>query len=577
MLQVLNRGCIGRAFAVAGLVCVLAAATATIGAGAAYAGVWMRVSCAYPDNSPASSEGWAGFTYGTPSTGASNKSTCGPGDPMAAYLGVTKPALAGTVEGLRYTAPDGSRLVGGTLSVGLAADGYGHADGSPFRVKSALASAAIMTPAFGGDASNLWVNCMYLVPCQNGTYDYYGNVDLPRDRGGDLLLAATCVGAEGLSSCYEGGSHGSWALVSVSAAYLLLSSSSLPSATDFRGDLLEPGAHGTAGLAFTAADTGPGVYKATVAIDDRPVYDATPNTNSGKCVSGGTDAASGALYFQWQQPCPQSQTVDITVRTTALADGPHELKVTLLNAAQDSSTVLRRTITTNNRTTVSSTLTSDKPAPGSVHTPAAVYAVELDAATKKLVGGVKRSWSQSGVTLSGTLRNGAGVPAPGVLVTLFSRNASQPAHEVVARATTDAAGHWALVAPRGPSRLLTMSYGEQPDPAAAEAIRLRQIVKPGVTLRVQALGHGRLRFSGLLSIKPLGTPRPLVAIQTRTRNGKHWQAVGSSLRVNSSGNYSVTYDGGPNVVGGSYAFRTVVNATSLFSTGISPIRRKVVR
>ncbi|HEX4345566.1 MAG TPA: carboxypeptidase-like regulatory domain-containing protein [Solirubrobacteraceae bacterium] len=579
MLHQFNRGWVGVAFVMAGVIGLLLAATVTVGASTAYAGQWIQASCSFPDGTTASSEGWTGFAGGPVGSGASNTTKCDSHYPMGAWLGTAAPAPAGALEELVYSPPGGSTLVGGRLSVGLVADGYGRADGTPGKTRSAIGSAAIMSPAFGGD-DNLVKHCEFGLTCQiNGLeYEYYGNVDLPPNRGGSVVVVASCVGDPNNATCYQGGPYGSWSWAAVAWAHLLLSSSSLPTAGDFRGDLLEPGAHGTAGLAFTAADNGPGVYKVKVTIDDKPVYDATPNTNSGRCVTWGPDPGTGALYFEWQQPCPRSEIVDMTVRTTTLSDGPHELKVTILNAAQNSSTVLRRTITTNNRTTVSAKLTSDKPAPGSVtHAPAPVYAVELDAATKKLVGGVGRGWSQSGLTLSGTLRNGAGVAAPGVLVTLFSRNASQTAHEAVARATTDAAGHWSLAAPRGPSRLLTISYGEQPDPAAPQAIRFRQTVKPGVTLRVQALGHGRLRFSGKLSIKPLGTPRPLVAIQTRTRNGKHWQAVGSSLRVKAAGNYSVTYDGGPNVVGGSYAFRSVVNATPLFSTGISPIRRKVVR
>jgi hypothetical protein len=205
-----------------------------------------------------------------------------------------------------------------------------------------------------------------------------------------------------------------------------------------------------------------------------------------------------------------------------------------------------------------------------------VYAVALDPPTQALVGGVRRAWGRSALTLSGTLRSTAGVPAPGVLVTLFAQTAGQGEQQPVARTTTDASGHWILVAPQGASRILTISYGESPNPAAALAIKLRQTVTPDVSLHVRPLGRGRLRFSGRLQINPLGSPRPLIAIQTRNRQ-KHWQAVGSSLRVRPSGAYSIIYNGGPNVIGGSYAFRTVAHATSLFATGVSPIRRVRVR
>ncbi len=58
--------------------------------------------------------------------------------------------------------------------------------------------------------------------------------------------------------------------------------------------------------------------------------------------------------------------------------------------------------------------------------------------------GVRRGWTRSALTLSGTLRTAAGVPASGVLVTLFAHNADQAAAQAVTTTTTDAAGHWVL-------------------------------------------------------------------------------------------------------------------------------------
>ncbi len=574
MRQVFDGRCAGGAVRAATLMGVLTVALATLTANPAQAGTWMRPACVNPDGSGVGSDGWSAFSQGTPPLSAISETECGPDDTMSAYLGMRIPAKHRDVVGLKYTPPLGSKLVGGSVYVGATADGTGDV---------ANGSAGVFSPSYEATVDNLMLLCARSACLAAGsstaTPNFNGTLELPHDRGGDLTLAAGCVGLEG-GVCDAGGSHGVWSSVTLAWARLLLATDALPTASDFRGGLLEPDAHGTAGLAFAAAEGasgGPGVYKVTVTIDDKPVYDGTPNTNSGSCVPGGTDEATGALYFASQQPCPLTQTVDLAIKTTTLVDGPHELKVTLLNAAQNSSTVLRRSISTNNRTTVSSTLTSERTLTDSPGAPTPEYAVVLDAATRTLVRGVSRGWAKSGLRLSGTLRNSGGVPAPGVLVTLFARNGGEKTDDVVARMSTDSAGHWVLAAPRGPSRLLTVVYGEQPDAASPRAIKLRETVKPGLTLRVQSLGRGRLRFSGKLSMKPLGSPRPLVSIQTRTRNGKHWQAVGTSIRVKPSGAYSVTYDGGPNVIGGTYSFRTVANATSLFATSISPIRRKAVR
>jgi hypothetical protein len=85
----------------------------------------------------------------------------------------------------------------------------------------------------------------------------------------------------------------------------------------------------------------------TAAIDGRPVFSGTPNTNGGACVPVGTDA-SGALMFDLQQPCPATEVVDVPIPTVGLADGAHDLAVTVTDAARNSSTVLDQNISTSN-------------------------------------------------------------------------------------------------------------------------------------------------------------------------------------------------------------------------------------
>ncbi len=554
------------------LTALLAIGAATVTATVAQAAPWMQISCQKPDGSAAPSEGWTGGAVGNVSLGSTNSTNCAPGVPMYAALSMTSPAADGSSEYLAYTPPAGSTLAGGSLLVGLQANGYG------FR---AAATAAMFTPAYVYDASNVFLQCVaVLAACQNGLPEYYGVVNIPANRGGNLYLGAGCDGQLPQHFCSHGGSRGVWSSVAVAYANLLLTTDAQPTGADFRGSLLEPAAHGTANLAFTAADSGPGVYKVAATIGTREVYNATPNTNSGKCVPVGTDAASGALMFAHQQPCPRSQAIEIPVRTTTLSDGAHELTVTVANAAQNVSTVLRRTITVNNRTTISTSGTSSVQAVEADAPPSAapVYAIVLDAATQALLPSVRSRFAKSGLALSGTLRNSAGVPAPGVPMKLIAQNAGDSALNVVATATTDAAGHWVLNAPQGPSRKLTIVYGTRA-PTLAGAVTITQAVKPKLTLRIRALGRARLRFTGRLAIAPLGTPRPLVVIQARQ---KGWQAVGSAVRVTASGRFTMTYQGprtkGPKgIIGRSFSFRAVAPSTQSFLTATSPIRRTRVR
>jgi len=111
-------------------------------------------------------------------------------------------------------------------------------------------------------------------------------------------------------------------------------------------------------------------------------------------------------------------------------------------------------------------------------------------------------------------------------------------------------------------------------------VTIPETVTPTLSLRVSALGRGRLKFSGRLSVRPLGSPRPLIVIQAR--NAKRWQAVGSAVRVTRSGRFTLAYQGPrakapKGIVGGSYAFRAVAPSTQAFLTATSPIRRTRVR
>jgi hypothetical protein len=105
--------------------------------------------------------------------------------------------------------------------------------------------------------------------------------------------------------------------------------------------------------------------------------------------------------------------------------------------------------------------------------------------------------------------------------------------------------------------------------------------KTSLTLRVRALGEGRLRFTGRLTGRAgcsLGGPaaRPLVLIEVK--NGHKWQAVGPTARVSPSGGYTTTYGGGRRgSIGGRFTFRAVSPSTAQFTRATSRSRRVRVR
>jgi hypothetical protein len=300
----------------------------------------MQVSCVNPSGSAAPSDGWSSFVTGAPGYGSDNSTRCGPGNPMYGILSSAASAPVGSGENLAYQPPTGSTLSGGTVDVNLSADGGGS---------EASGTAVLYSPAFKYDGSDVFFQCAAgLAPCNNGTNDFSGTLQLPADRGGGFYIGAGCGGAQGFQ-CDSGGSNGAWALVQLRRALFLLTTSAVPTGAGFGGSALQPRVRGTGHLVFTASDpSGPGVYTVTASVDRRPVWSGSPNNNGGKCVPVGTDPASGALMFDWQQPCPSTEVVDLPVPTSRLPDGRHRLAVTVTDAAGDSSTVLDQQITTSN-------------------------------------------------------------------------------------------------------------------------------------------------------------------------------------------------------------------------------------
>jgi hypothetical protein len=333
----------------AGIAAVRGTALAAPGA---RAGEWVQVSCANPSGSSAPSDGWSTSSSG-PTFGIGDASAaCTSQAPMFAELINGAAANPGTAETLEYTPPAGSSLVGGSAQVTLDGDGHDPSGASGI--------AALYEPALVVDANDQFYECAsWNNPgCVSSTSSnqsvspdhYAGPLAIPPNRGGDLFLNAWCDAIPNQNlSCDEGGARGYIARVTVSKADLLLSNSAAPQAGGFGGSALQPAARGTAHLVFTAQDPGgPGIYRVTARVDGKTVWAGTPDSNGGRCVSVGSDAPADALMFDWQQPCPRTEVVDVPIATAGLPDGRHELAVTVTDAARNSSTVLDEEISTSN-------------------------------------------------------------------------------------------------------------------------------------------------------------------------------------------------------------------------------------
>jgi hypothetical protein len=100
-------------------------------------------------------------------------------------------------------------------------------------------------------------------------------------------------------------------------------------------------------LSIAGTDTGAGLYRIRILLDDELRLSQVVNDNGGRCadvVPGDSDP----YQFVHRRPCRASAGGDYEFDTTELAEGEHNLKLQLEDAAGNTSTVLNRTVTVDN-------------------------------------------------------------------------------------------------------------------------------------------------------------------------------------------------------------------------------------
>ncbi len=504
-----------------------------LAASSAYAGSWMEVSCVNPSQSAAPSEGWTSFAAGG-GYGSNNSTGCGPGSPMFAILSTDAAVGVGSAETLQYTPPSGSALIGGSVDVSMYADGGGY---------NASGTAVAYTPNYAYDASDVFFQCASgLPPCANGTYDFAGVLGIPGGRGGNLYLSAGCGGAAGYA-CNSGGSEGAWSLVRLWWANLLLSNEATPGASGVGGTLLSPNAEGTAELTLDAADPGgPGVYLVIVEIDGKAVYSGTPNSNGGKCVAVGT--SGDALMFDYGQPCPASESVDLPINTTTLANGQHTLKVVVQDAAGNSAVVYDGTISTKQPAENS---LGAQPGPGTSAASSLSAAPNGTTAsrTAQLTLGLKqritRRYADRALRVSGRLLDGQGRPIASATLDVLQQVRGLANLKLIGHAQTGSTGTFLASVPAGPSRTIEVGYRAfSTDAAYAATATITESVAAGVRLSVtpQRTGsEGTVTLTGrvLGPVPPHG-----VSVDLLVHYRGHWEPF-RTPRTDAAGRFTVVY------------------------------------
>jgi hypothetical protein len=501
----------------------------------ARAGEWVQVTCTQPDGAPAPIEGWQGSVYNAAVADSGPIDTCSQhGGALTAFdsSAVEDAAYTGAI--WVYTAPAGSTIAGGALSVSLS---------------TPQGQAFVATPQDAYNQANVVINCQYNEPCGvDGTETASVSIAPTFAGGSQLFAAAMCVSpTDGGTTCPAGSGGGTNATISVYAADIELQNSSTPTGTGFAGTLLSPGASGTAELMFTAQDPdGPGVYRVLADLDGQQVYQGIPDTNGGRCASIGTNA-SGVSEFLYPQPCKQDVAVDVPLETTRFANGPHQLKVLIQDAAGNMAVVYDGTISITNPSAPSDASIG----PGSLlalrgaaNGTNASDQAKLTARWKSTSKVTRTSRYGQADIVTGRLTTSTGQPISGALLDVSATPADEGAKSAsLASVRTGPTGTWALALPRSVSsstvRFAYSSHVNDTIPVATATLTLR--VHAGIALRIvpriTSVGH-TIVFTGTLhgAVSPPGGKQLVL----EASSGGEWIQF-HTIATTAKGRYHASY------------------------------------
>jgi hypothetical protein len=497
------------------------------------AGVWVQVTCVQPDGAPAPVEGWLGSSYGGYGPYSGPSDTCDrPGGSLSALDSSAAVEAAYTGPMWVYTAPEGSVIAGGALTVSLT---------------SPQGEAYVATPQNEYSQADVLVNCQFNEPCgSDGTETETAGIAQSFSGGTRLFAAALCVGPyDGATSCPAGTGGGIDAEISVHAADIELRNGSTPTGSGFGGSLLQAAASGIADVTFTAHDPdGPGVYRIIAELDGTVVYRGTPDTNGGRCASIGTDP-NGASEFLYAQPCKQGVAVDIPLDTTRFANGTHRLKLMVQDAAGNTAVVYDGTISIANGSGTGigpgSPLAVRGAGNGTNASDQARLTVRWHGTTQtKRVSGYGQPDRIAG-RLTTTL-DGQGIS--GARIDVYETSVYEGARTIrLAGVRTGLAGGWTLTLPRGvPSSELRFVYSSHqndtlPTAMATLALRVRAGIALRIAPRVTSIGQ-RIHFSGVLHGGPLPPGGKQLILEASSGGG--WVQF-DTLNTSIKGRYRASY------------------------------------
>jgi hypothetical protein len=500
---------------------------------AARAGRYHVYSCRTPSGEAAPVDGWVGsktgsFTY--------TRDTCGePGGALLAALGDQPTRTANSdIATWGLAVPLSVSLAAATMWRAGDADGGANLD--------AIYGIWLAAPDDRNDPSDAFGQCTAGLSCPSGVgvigqpFAVQNLVVVPASKlSSHLYVNASCFGeSEYECPAGQGDPNNYAAAVYLYAADLTLEQIVGPSASNVGGDLASaPALLGTSDVTFTATDPGSGVFEAVFTIDGKVVQSTLLDQAGGRCRNVG-QSADGLPAFLYLQPCPTSVSAVVGFDTSMVANGPHHLLVSVIDAAGNAAPVLDRTVTVAN-----------PGAPGPPNGRNASSEARLTARWRSTPRTRLTTGYDGRETIVGRLTGPGGTPIAGALLEASARPDLAGATAAPPRVlTTGSDGRFTLSLPAHlSSRTLRISYaariGElRPAATRTLALAVRAPVSLTISPRTTSVG-GWIRFRGRLAGGPV--PRGGKPLILEARSGSGAWIEFDVMRTDSRGRYRSGY------------------------------------
>ena len=331
-------------------------------------------------------------------------------------------------------------------------------------------------------------------------------------------------------------------------ARVVLNDTSNPIPSTVSGSLTsEPRFAAPLDLTLNASDTGSGLYRVLLLVDDQLAASQVVDANGGACADV-NPADSDPYEFASQTPCKSSAGGTYTFGPSQLPNGAHNLKVQVEDGAGNATTVVNRTVT----------IVAGR---GTANGAGASDAARLTMRWTRSRNATLRTGSPRRAILTGKLVDEAGHPISGATLDVFTHTTVPGSRERASRhgPTTRASGRFTLRMPaKATSRDVRVAYRSHANDSAPVSQRT-MLLRVRARLRLSARPHGAhagtvVRFSGRLLSTPIPQRGKQIVMQGRAGHGR-WQNF-DVVRTDRRGRFHARYRFRTGA-SGTYSYRAV--------------------